>query len=94
MSANSPKTEIQMKKTRSISSSSEKSTSVSDVSAPPFSSAEFRKIIAGLQKTQNETLSHRESLSSSLSSKFNELKASVDSLSTQIVKLKSENASL
>lgn len=82
-------------KTRSNSSiSSGKPGNIPDASASPLSSAEFRSIISGLQKTQNETLTQCKSLSSSLKLKFSELKTSVDLLSSQIVELKSENTSL
>jgi peptidoglycan hydrolase CwlO-like protein len=94
MSSNSPKLGNQVKTRSASTSSTGKPTIASNASSTPLTSEEFHAVISTIQKTQNDTLAHYKSFSSSLNTKLNELKTSVDLLSSQIVQLKSENASL
>lgn len=63
-------------------------------SSTPLSADEFRTVIAGIQKAQEEMLASFKSLSLSQDKKHDVLKTSLDFLSTQIRDLKTENVSL
>jgi len=59
-----------------------------------LSSDEFQRAIRDITKTQNETLVQCKSLRVSFNSKFDELKASINTITSQLGELRSENATL
>jgi len=59
-----------------------------------LSSDEFQRAIRDITKTQNETLVQCKSLRVFFNSKFDELKASVNTITSQLGELRSENATL
>lgn len=60
----------------------------------PYLLLKFIELSLNFKKLKRRLLSHCKTLSSSFNSKFNKLKTSIISLSSQIVNLKTENASL
>lgn len=91
MFSNSPKNANQIKNWSTTTPSTAKPTIAPKTSSNPPTYEAFHVVITIIQKTQNDTLAHYKSFSSSLNTKLNELKTTVDLLSSPIVDLKSEN---
>ena len=80
--------------TRSATAAATKPSIPLSSSPAPLSADEFRRVIAGLQKSQEEILASFKSLTLSQDKKYDVLKKSLHALSSQIGDLKSENTSL